>query len=145
MNDDSGSAPSVVRHLGDLTPGDWRNVRRLLAALVAWAVPFTLLSQLAKRGVLTGGPLGWALAVLPVAGAALVVAAYARYLAEADELHRWIHLLALATGFAGAFFAGATYPLFVRLGAPPLGATELIAAMTVFYAVGCAVGVWRYR
>jgi len=88
MNE-SASLPFWVR-CGDTTASDWRNIKRLLWALLLWAICFAGGSQLLKRGLVEGGPAAWLVAVLPSLTGLLVIAAYARFVNQADELQRLI-------------------------------------------------------
>jgi hypothetical protein len=102
-------------------------------------------SLLIKREVLPVGAVRWTVAALPCVAAVLVLAAYARFLREADELQRLIQLEALALGFGGAFFAVMGYQLFERLGALTLDAGDLGIVMALLYSLGGLLGWRRYR
>lgn len=128
----------------DATPRDWRNLRRLLLTLAAWAVSFVGGAQLLKRGLIGSEPVAWLLAGLPALLAVLSVMAYGRYLREADELQRMIHLRALGLGFGAGWLAVAGYRLFERMGAPPVDRGDVALVMAGAYTVGILLGVRRY-
>lgn len=135
---------SLLERCGDVTRRDRRNLVRVLASFAIWAVAFVAVSQLIKREIL-GGPLSWLAALLPVALGVLVLATYARFLRQTDELQRLILLEALALAAGGTFFAVCCYQVFERLGAPQADLSHAIVAMGLLYAVGTAIGQWRYR
>lgn len=128
----------------DATPRDWRNLRRLLGAMAAWAVAFVGGAHLLRRGLAGTGPLSWVVAGLPAVLGALVVMAYVRYLRETDEFQRTIHLGALGIGFGGGWFAAAGYRLFELQGAPELSRGGVIIVMAVAYTAGILLGRRRY-
>lgn len=147
MPDDLTEAPSHRPWLicGDSTPRDRRNQLRVLAVLLCWAAGSIGVSVLIRRGVLTPGPLAWAVAAVPLLLGFGVLVAYARFLREADELQRLVQLQGLALGFGGTFFTMATWKLLARLGAPPLELDDLGMVMAVFYALGSLLAWRRYR
>jgi hypothetical protein len=102
-------------------------------------------SYLLDRDILPAGALPWVVAALPCLAAVLVLIAYARFLAEADELQRLIQLQALALGFGGTLFVAAGWKLFARAGAPPADLGDLVMAMALFYSLGSLLGWRRYR
>ena len=127
------------------TARDRRNLKRLLWVSLAWAVLFTGGSQLIKRDLLPGGAIPWVVAALPSVVGIFVLVAYARFLREADELQRVIHLQALALGFGGGWVAVCGYRIFERVGAPTADIADATLALAVFYAIGIVRGTWRYR
>lgn len=128
----------------DTTPRDRRNLRRFLLVLATWAVSFAGGAQLLRRGLVEPGPLGWVVAVLPAPLAVLSVVLYGRYLREADEFQRMIHLQALALGFGGGWVAVAGYRLFELLGAPAVDRGDVVLVMVGAYTVGLLYGLRRY-
>jgi hypothetical protein len=71
----------------------------------------------------------------------IVVLRYVRFLREADELLRQIHLDALAVGFGGGFVFITTYRLLERAGAHRLDINDSLLVMIVCW----LVGMWRAR
>ena len=130
---------------GDTTPQDRRNLIRMLWTLAAWAVCFLGVTLSIKRELLPAGPISWAAATLPPILAVLAVIAYSRYLSEADELQRMIHLRALALGFAAGWIVLSGYPLFERLGAPAADSGDFNFILALFYSIGILIGWRRYR
>lgn len=135
---------SFLARCGD-TPRDARNQKRLLWCFVGWAVTFAGASQLIKRGLLPEGPVVWAFAALPAIAGVVVLWAYARYLREADELHRQIQLNALALGFGVTFFAIGAYDVFEKAGAPQVQPDDYTFVMAAFYTLGLVLGWRKYR
>ena len=127
------------------TSRDRRNLRHFIWIYAAWAVFYTGGSQLIKRDLLPAGPLPWVAAVIPPVVAVFALLAYGRFLRQADELQRAIHLEALAIGFGGGFFGVCTYRLFERLGAPSADIAEATMFMANFYALGIVRATLRYR
>ena len=129
----------------DTTPRDRRNLRRFLWALGTWAVLFAGGSQLLKRGLVPEGPLSWMVAALAAASGLLVLAAYSRFLSEADELQRLIQFQALSVGFGGTYFAIAGYQVVARAGAPAADISDVFVVMSLLYSIGLVLGQRRYR
>lgn len=124
---------------------DQRNQRRLVWATLVWALALIGVSLLIKREVLSSGPMAWALAAIPLLLGVGVIAVFARYLRQADELQRLIQLEALALGFGGGLFAFLSYRVFERLGAPQLALDDATMVMVVLYVLGIFIGWKRYR
>lgn len=129
---------------GDTTPRDRRNVLRFLAVMAAWAAAFLGGIALIERDVVADGPIAWGLAALNLVLAAAVILAYARFLREADELQRRIHLQALALGFGGGWLTVTGYRLFELLGAPYVDRGSVILVMAVLYSVSLVLGQRRF-
>lgn len=89
-------------------------------------------------------PLGWVVAVLPALLGLLAVMSYGRYLRDADEFQRMIHLKALALGFGGGWLAVAGYRLFELLGAPAVDRGDVAMVMAGVYTVGLLYGLRQY-
>lgn len=141
---ESHPQPFLVR-CGEMTLREYRAMVVMMTTLAFWAICYVGSSQLIKRGVLTEGPLAWAMATLPSIAGVLVLFAYARFLRACDELQRLIQLQALALGFGGTFFAIAGYRVFERLGAPVAEASDYSLVMSVLYTLGVVLGWRRYR
>jgi len=127
------------------TPRDRRNLTNLLWASVGWAVCLVSASFAIRRELLPEGPMAWLAAALPTVIGVFVVVLYGRYLREADELQRIIQLKALALGFGATWVAISGYPLFERLGAPPVDTGTYVVVMVVFHAIGNLHGWSQHR
>lgn len=128
----------------DSTPRDRRNLLLCILALGAWAVTFVGGAWLLRSDVAGVGALPWLVAALPTVFGLAAVLAYGRYLYQADDFQRMIHLTALGVGFGGGWFAVAGYRLFELLGAPRLDRGSVIMIMAALYVVGLFVGMRRY-
>ena len=128
----------------DATARDWRNLRRLMAAVAAWALSFAGGAYLLRGGFVGTGAIRWVVAVLPMVLGLLSLLAYGRYLRDADELQQMMHLRALALGFGGGWLAVAGYRLFELLGAPPIDRGDVTMIMAGVYTVGLLLGRRRY-
>ena len=144
--DETARVPRWANYCGDMTPRDWRNAKRILAVTLGFAVTLLATTYLIRREVVSTGPIGWAVAAAPSVVAIFVVFAYGRYIREADELQRAIHLTALAIGMGACFIATTAYMQFERLGAPVADFPEnIMLVMAVAYSLGVVWGVRRYR
>ena len=130
---------------GGTTARDFRNLKRVMWLLGAWAVSFAGISQLLKRDLLPTGAISWVAAALPTVAGILVFLAFRRFLREADELQRMVQLRALALGFGATWIAIFGYPLFESLGAPGLDVTDYGLVMAVAYSLGSVIGWRQYR
>jgi hypothetical protein len=145
MTESQASHGSFWMRCAGSTPRDRANLRRVLWTYLGWAVLFAGGSQLLKRHIVPDGPPSWAIAALPILAAVLVIRAYARFLREADELHRAIHLEAMALGFGGGFLGVSCYRVLERVGAPPAGIEDATIFLSLFFAVGIVRSTWGYR
>ena len=97
-----------------------------------------------KSGLLEGkGPILAAITVTTLLGIASV-AAYVRYVRDADELQGRIQLEGLAGGFAGAFLSQFTLRLLERAGLGNTDRIDSFLVMCVCYAIGVVVASRRY-
>lgn len=129
---------------GDTAPRDWRNLRRLLWLMFAWAVTFVGGAQLIRREIMPTGAIAWLAAALPTVVAVFVLIAYGRFLRETDELNRRIQLQALALGFGGVWLIIAGYRVFELLGAPAIDRGGVVLVMALLYSTGVVFGRIRY-
>jgi hypothetical protein len=129
---------------GGKTPRDRRNAVRVLWSTGAWAVSFVGGSELIRREIVPTGWISWLLASVPTVIAVLALLAYGRFLREADELSRKIHLQALALGFGGGWFAIAGYRVFELLGAPRVDRGTVVLVMAALYSIGIVLARLRY-
>lgn len=143
MTEIDHKSPSV--YCDDSTPTDRRNMRGLLAILMAWAVSFLGATYAIKHELLPAGAFSWMAAAVPTLLGLGVIFTYRRYLREADELQRVIQTEALALGFGVGWLVICGYPLFERLGAPAADISDYLVAMVIAYSIGSVVGRRRYR
>lgn len=128
----------------DLPARDRVNQMYVLRAVVAWTVAFAGTTLLVTHGLISRS-FAWFLAVLPIALGFYVVRAYSRYLREADELQRTIHLNALGIGFGGTWLVVTAYQVLEQLGAPEAGSSEIVLVMALLYVASVLIGRRRYR
>lgn len=130
--------------VGTMTRTDVRNLGRFNLWMMSWAVSWVA-GLVVLRSAWAGNPaLRWGAVALPVAMALAAILAYLRFLRDADELLRKIHLEGMAYGFGVAFVLSTAAPLVERAGAPPLPGSVLWALMVVGWAIGQLVGRRRY-
>ena len=131
----------------EMTPRDRRNQRRYALWMLGWFICLNATQALLRfgRGLVPPGVITWLVGALPVVVAAFVIWSWARYVREADELHRRIQLNALALGFGVTFFALASYGPLVSAGAPKLEANHYMAPGLCVYVLGLLYGKWQYR
>ena len=126
------------------TQTDRRNNRRFMIWCVLWALAFVG-AGIAQRQLELDGVVAWIVAFVPALPAIGALAAYLRFLREADEMVRAIHLQALAWGFG----AGVVVVIGVQLpeypGAPALRASDVLLAMMTTWMIAQFVAVWRMR
>ena len=136
------------------TARDRRNLRHVNYWLFGWMVVF-LVSLMVMEGP---GDTSLGVATLTMVTSALafipVFFAYRRFLGEADELTRLIHLRAMAAAFVAGIFMGFLERFLERvvsfLPSTPIGieASDIfnpLMAMIITYAVASVIGQRRYR
>lgn len=92
---------------------------RLAIAIAAYAVALAV-AGLALRVLPDAGPWRYVVLALPLLPAAGVAVAVLRYLREADEMQRQIHLESLGAAFAAGSLITFGYGFMELAGAPPL-------------------------
>ena len=133
-----------LRHcLFGATPTDRRNNLRFLAFTLCWAAVFVG-TGLVQKYMAPPNPWSWIVAFLPAIPALLALAAYVRFLKEADEMVRTIQFQGLAYGFG----AGVLVKFGVQLPADLANAVHMdfgLLAMMLAWSIGQAVAARRYR
>lgn len=132
----------IAHHVG--SPVDRRNQGRFVAWTLAWGVVFLTATWLLRTERVEGAA-GWVVAVIPIVVAVGPLAAYLRFLRQADELMRRIQLEALAFGFAAGVVFSVGYQLFERAGAPEIAFGDQAVVMLVAYSVGTVIATAHYR
>jgi hypothetical protein len=127
-----------------MTARDADNLRRFNVACLAWAIMFAGGTLAIGRFGLTGVT-GWAIAVATLLLGAVSMRLYVRFLREADELLRKIHVEALALGFGSAIVFMLFWRQCERLGAPKLDVVDPVLVMVLFWAAGQWLGLRRFR
>jgi len=121
-----------------------RNLNRANVWMALWLVCFAAATWLIRAGIVTAGPVGWVVAILPTAVGVGALLGFGRYLREGDELQRKIQLQALAFGFGAGLFVGFGYRLFEGLGAPVASISDASVVIVFFYLIGLWLGRRRY-
>lgn len=128
-----------------LTARDRRNQQRLLIWLLAWSVAWVLANIAIKEGWAPAGIPAVAVAVLPTLLGVVMMLVYWKFIREADELQRKIHLDALALGFGIGVVGAFTIHLLQRADLlTSVDMADVSALMMVTYAIGTLFGVKRY-
>lgn len=127
-----------------MRPGDRHNSLAFNWWLFGWMASWVGASIVFRQGLVASGVGVYAVALAPNLLGLFAVAAFVRFIREADELLRKIHLEGLAWGFGiGALFM-VGYRLLERTGAPKLDISDGMVAMFVAYAVATIVAARRY-
>lgn len=148
IRESTGAEPTLQRRFTEClwgqTARDRRNNKRFVALCLVWAVCFTGVDLIQEKTAVSDS-VAWALAFVPALPAIATVAAYLKFLHEADEMIRRVHLTGLAVGFgAGAF-------VVMGIQAPGLAGDrifdkELVFAALVFgWVFGQLWATWRYK
>jgi hypothetical protein len=87
----------------------------------------------------------YAVAVLPVAPAALVILLFVRRLARMDELQRRIQTQAFGFSLGTTALLTFAYGFLEGVGLPHLSWTFVLPLMAILWAVGTAIFTIRYR
>jgi len=131
---------------GSLSERDRRNLRRYNAWVVAFALAFvTAVALLTKPSLGEAAAGAWIVALVPDVLGVMAVRAYVRFLREADELVRKIHLEATALGFGTGVVFILGYSLAELAGAPALDMPIPAAVMLAMAGIGQWLGMRRYR
>jgi hypothetical protein len=90
-------------------------------------------------------PAGTAMALLPLAPAALVILAFVRMVRRADELQRHILHRALAFAFTVGVGASMAWGILEAAGLPRLPAVAWCSMLVIAFALGIAIFARRYQ
>ncbi|MCB9377412.1 MAG: hypothetical protein H6511_01435 [Holophagales bacterium] len=130
---------------GDMTATDIRNLGRFNLWALIWALVFVVAAFALRSDWASHLPsVRLAVACAPLIAAFRALGAYRTFLRSADELLRKIHLEAIALGFAVGFVLATGWPIFERLGAPPLETALIGTAMVFGWSFGIGLGRRRY-
>ena len=123
---------------------DRRNGRTIILASLAWAVVFVASSWILNSDSAPSGAGAWALAGLCLGLGFVALAAYRKYVTEADELTRRIQLEGVAFGFGAGLLFSLSYQLFNTAGAPDVGLTHTGTVLVFGYIAGVLIATRRY-
>lgn len=123
---------------------DRRNGRLIVLTSVAWAVVFVASSWTLNGDSGPSGATAWGIAALCLALGIVALAAYRKYLLEADELTRRIQLEGVAFGFGVGVLFSLSYQLFNVAGAPDIALTHTGTVLVFGYIAGVILATRRY-
>ena len=125
-------------------PRDRRNSVVLTIWALIWGAVYTVTLLTIRMG-LADGILVWGLVAASALTGAVALWAFVRFVSEADELMRRVHVNALAFGFAaGAVFQVAS-TITAAMGGPVYGTSEMFAVMCLAFAGKAFWNLWRNR
>lgn len=140
------AAPVVANPLcEDLRPVDRVNANRFALWMLAAAIAYLLSALLLRRGLLGTGAPAAAFALLSMSPALGVVRAYRRFLRQADELVRQIHLQGLGYGLAAGVIFGMGWRLLELAGAPRLDVSDGVVVTMLAWSLGQVLARRQYR
>jgi drug/metabolite transporter (DMT)-like permease len=128
-----------------MTPRDLRNERWAGFWAFVWIGSWVGLNLAISYEILPRGTPGTLAVLVPLGLGVRMILAYRRFLREADELLRKIHLDALALSVGVGLVAGFTHQLLTRTGA--ISEADVLGAMlpmVLTYAGGVFVAVKRF-
>ncbi len=120
-----------------------RTIIQTLVGVVLYAAGLYFCSWFIENHA--GSNWGIPVAMIPILAIALALSSAMRYVRGMDELHRKIHLEALAFAFSAQWFILIAYG-FLRLAGITLFEAELLAPiMMMLWVTGLLISMWRYR
>lgn len=141
----TNAAPVVTNILcDDLRPEDKANGNRFTAWTLIAAVVYVLGTFLLRKGIVGTGLPAIAVALLCMLPALGVVRAYRRFLREADELVRQIHLQGLGYGLAAGVVFSMGWRLLELAGAPTLDVSDGAVVMMLAWSLGQVLARRKY-
>ena len=126
------------------TEADRRNQYRFLGWMAVWGISFLGGTALLRAENIVS-PWKWVIPLLAGALAVAAMAAYLKFLREADELTRKIQSDGIAFGFAVGLIFTVGYQMFEWAGAPTLDMSTVATVMLVSFSVGQVNAMRRYR
>ena len=131
---------------------DKRNLLRFAGLFLLWAISHEAISFI-QTNVAMSMTLAWVIAFMPALPGVLAVVAYLKFLREADEMVRSIHLAGMAVGFGAGVFIWLGLQMPVPPGTPDkemlftlhLHKALVYMAMVFGWVVGQSVATRRYK
>jgi hypothetical protein len=121
----------------------YRNQIEMALAMLAYLI--FLVGSVTVLQANPDAPWRYAVAVLPVAPAAIVVLLFVRRLARLDELQRRIQTQAFGFSLGTTALLTFAYGFLEGVGLPHLNWTFVLPLMAILWAVGAAIFTIRYR
>lgn len=141
----ANAAPVVANPLcEDLRPEDKANANRFTAWTLVAAVAYVLGTFLLRKGMVSTGLPAIGVALLCMLPAVNVVRAYRRFLREADELVRHIHLQGLGYGLAAGVIFSMGWRLLELAGAPRLDVSDGAVVTMLAWSLGQVLARRKY-
>lgn len=151
----SGRTGSHRKFLGLIcweTGRDMRNLLRFAGLFFLWAVSHEAVSYI-QTHVEMSMTLAWILAFVPALFGVLAILAYLKFLREADEMVRRIHLTGMAVGFGAGIFVWLGLQMPLPPGTPDkemlftlhLHKALIFLAMIVGWVAGQSIATRRYK
>lgn len=141
----TNAAPVAANPLcEDLRPADRANANRFAISTLVAAVAYVLGSFLLRKGLLGTGAPAIAFALLCMVPALGAVRAYRRFLREADELVRHIHLQGLGYGLAASLIFSMGWRLLELAGAPRLDISDGVVVTALAWSLGQVLARRKY-
>ena len=143
-NVDGRARPRFWTCIWGMTQKDRLNNRRFVVYSFCWSVVFVAAGAMQKHMDLPGA-WRWAVALLPAVPAILAIAAYLRFLREADEMVRTIQFHGLAWGFGAGVLVNIAIQAPYHSGSFNLGSNFGLMAMMLGWTIGQLVAAGKYR
>lgn len=131
-------------HCDSVPLTDLRNALRVMITSLVWATVFVGSSWILKADSSPTGFGAWAIVAVCVTLGVVALAAFRKYLLDADELTRKIQLEGLAFGFGAGLLFSLSYGLFHSVGAPDMSMTHAGTVLIVGYVVGVLRAIHQY-
>jgi hypothetical protein len=140
--------PSLGRRFKEIVFGDRRRDRRNAATVLIWTAIWAFAITTTMRTIRAGyaeGDLAWGLVALTAVITVATLAAYVRFIRDADEMIRRVYVNALAFGFAAGVVFSAANGIASAMGGPAYGTNEMVVVMCLAYAGKLLWNLWRTR
>jgi hypothetical protein len=127
------------------TETDQRNIRAVWVWSFIFGAGFTAAVMALTRVPELAGPIAWLVAAVPSVLGIGLLRSCLRFIREADEFMRKIHLEGIAIGAGAASIFCLGYFAFTRGGAPELPMLFALIPLTSGWALGSFIVAYRHR
>ena len=118
---------------------------QLVTGLAIYGVLLAASMAILGTGELDDNPLRWVIALVPVAGMAVIVLVVVNRFRAMDEYWQTVHMTALPIALLGSMGVAITWGFLENAGAPELSGFAWFLVMNAGYLVGLTIARWRYR
>lgn len=118
---------------------------QLVTGLAVYGVLLAVSMTVLATDELDDNWLRYLVALVPVAGMAIVVLVVVNRFKAMDEYWQTVHMTALPFALLGSMGVAITWGFLENVGAPELAGFAWFLVMNVAYLVGLAIARWRYR